>query len=113
MFRKLSLSAAALLIAAGAAFADDIVGNWKTDSGDTAAIAGGGPFSVTVKTGKHAGKRIGTLNAAGDGNYTGEITDPATDKTYDGKASLSGDTLKMSGCVLGGLYCRTQNWKRM
>lgn len=113
MLRKLSLAACALLIATAGAFADDIVGNWKTDSGETAAIAGGGPFSVTIKTGEHAGKRIGMLNAAGGGKYTGEITDPATDKTYSGKASLSGNSLKMSGCVLGGLICKSQNWQRM
>ncbi|MGC4026470.1 MAG: DUF2147 domain-containing protein [Mesorhizobium sp.] len=113
MFRKIGVTAAALLIATSAAFADDIVGNWKTNSGETAAIAGGGPFSITIKTGKYSGKRIGTLNAGGDGKYTGEITDPATDKTYSGKAALSGDSLKMSGCVLGGLICKTQNWKRM
>lgn len=113
MLRTISITTAALLIATGAAFADDIVGNWKTDSGETAAIAGAGPFSITVKTGKHAGKRIGTFNAAGNGKYTGEITDPATDKTYSGKAALSGDRLKMSGCVLGGLICQNQNWQRM
>ncbi|MCO5063081.1 MAG: DUF2147 domain-containing protein [Rhizobiaceae bacterium] len=113
MFRRFSHTAAALLFMTGVACADDIVGNWKTDSGETAAITGGGPFLVTVKTGKHAGKRIGTLSTAGDGKYTGEITDPATDKTYSGKAALSGDNLKMSGCVLGGLICKSQNWQRM
>ena len=113
MLHRFGLTAAALLLATGACFADDIVGNWKTDSGETAAIAGSDSFSITIKTGKYAGKRIGTLNAAGDGRYSGEITDPATDKTYAGKASLSGNSLKMSGCVLGGLICKTQNCKRM
>jgi uncharacterized protein (DUF2147 family) len=113
MFRKLSMALAATLMMAGAAFADDINGNWRTDSGETAAITGGGPFAITLKTGKHAGKRIGTFSASGGGKYTGKITDPANDKTYSGKATIAGSTLKMSGCVLGGLICRTQNWKRM
>lgn len=113
MLRKIVFTTAALLIATSAAFADDIVGNWKTDLGETAAIAGNGPFSITLQTGKYTGKRIGSLNAGGDGRYSGEITDPATDKTYSGKAALSGNSLKMSGCVLGGLICKTQNWKRM
>ncbi|RFC68727.1 MULTISPECIES: DUF2147 domain-containing protein [Mesorhizobium] len=112
MLRKIGFTTVALLIATSAAFADDIVGNWKTDSGETAAIAGTGPFSITLQTGKYTGKRIGSLNAGGDGRYSGEITDPATDKTYSGKAALSGNSLKMSGCVLGGLICKTQNWKR-
>ena len=113
MLGKVGLTAAALLMAAGAALADDIVGNWKTNSGETPAITGGGPFSITLQTGKYTGKRIGTLDAAGGGKYTGDITDPATDKTYSGKATLSGDSLKMSGCVLGGLICKNQDWQRM
>lgn len=113
MLRKVALAAAAAVFMSGAALASDpIVGNWTTDSGETAAIAGGGPFRITLKTGKHAGKRIGNLNADGSGKYSGEITDPANDKTYSGKATLSGNSLKMSGCVLGGLICRSQNWKR-
>ena len=113
MFRTLTLAVAATLFVSGAALAaDPIVGNWRTDSGETAAITGGGPFAITLKTGKHAGKRIGSMSASGGGKYAGEITDPANDKTYSGKATLSGNNLRMSGCVLGGLICRSQNWKR-
>jgi uncharacterized protein (DUF2147 family) len=98
----------------GMAFADPIEGNWKTASGATAAIAGGGDsFSITLKSGKHAGKRIGSFKAAGDSKYTGNITDPETDKTYSGKASLSGSSLKMSGCVFGGLICKSQTWSKL
>lgn len=110
MIRKIALGAAALLLAVGTAYADPIDGNWKTQSGETASIAGGG---ITLKTGKHAGKRIGQMNPSGGGKYTGTITDPANDKTYKGKATLTGSTLKMSGCVAGGLICRTQTWKKM
>jgi len=53
--RRLSLVAAALLMATGAAYADPIEGNWKTASGETAAISGGGSFSIVLKTGKYAG----------------------------------------------------------
>ncbi|TIT18136.1 MAG: DUF2147 domain-containing protein, partial [Mesorhizobium sp.] len=52
MFRKVSLAVAATLIMASAAFADPIEGNWKTQSGETAAIGGGGAFAITLKTGK-------------------------------------------------------------
>ena len=97
MFRKVSLALAATLIMTGAAWADPIEGNWKTQAGDTAAIVGGGSFSITLKTGK----------------YAGSITDPANDKTYSGKATLSGTSLKMSGCVLGGLICKSQTWHKL
>ncbi|TIU33013.1 MAG: DUF2147 domain-containing protein, partial [Mesorhizobium sp.] len=41
------------------------------------------------------------------------ITDPETDKTYSGKATISGASLKMSGCVLGGLICKSQTWHKL
>lgn len=113
MLRKISLAVAASVIMAGAAWADPIEGSWRTQSGETASIGGGGPFAITLKSGKHAGKRIGSLSASGGGKYSGKITDPANDKTYTGKATLSGSTLKMSGCVLGGLVCRTQTWSKL
>ncbi|WFP62050.1 DUF2147 domain-containing protein [Mesorhizobium sp. WSM4904] len=113
MFRKVSLALAATLIMAGAAWADPIEGNWKTQAGSTAAIAGSGSFSITLKSGKYAGKTIGSFKAAGDNKYTGTITDPETDKTYSGKATLSGASLKMSGCVLGGLICKSQTWHKL
>ncbi|MDX8503012.1 DUF2147 domain-containing protein [Mesorhizobium sp. VK4C] len=113
MFRKVSLALAATLIVAGAAWADPIEGNWKTQAGSTAAIAGSSTFSITLKSGKYSGKTIGSFKAAGDNKYTGTITDPETDKTYSGKATLSGASLKMSGCVLGGLICKSQTWHKL
>ena len=64
-------------------------------------------------TGKYKGKGIGKISAQGDGKYSGSITDPATDKTYNGRASISGSSMKMKGCVLGGLLCKSQNWTKM
>ena len=99
MIRTLVL-AGALALAAGLAQADEpIVGNWKTRAGDTAVIARcGGAYCITLKTGKYAGKKIGRLSGAG-GSYSGEITDPADDKTYSGSGTISGGSLKMQGCM--------------
>jgi uncharacterized protein (DUF2147 family) len=114
MFRISSMVFAAAMVLAGTALADPIEGNWKTQSGETAAIGGcGDAFCITLKTGKHAGKQIGKMTAGGEGNYAGSITDPAEDKTYKGKAKLSGSALKMSGCVFGGLICKSQNWSKL
>jgi uncharacterized protein (DUF2147 family) len=114
MFRISSMVLAAAMVLAGTALADPIEGNWKTQSGETAAIGGcGDAFCITLKTGKHAGKQIGKMTAGGEGNYAGSITDPAEDKTYKGKAKLSGSALKMSGCVFGGLICKSQNWSKL
>lgn len=114
MFRKVSLAFAACIVMAGAAYADPIEGDWKTDKGSTAGISScGGSFCIKLKSGEHSGKSIGKFKADGGGAYSGNITDPANDKTYSGKATLAGSNLKMKGCVLGGLICRTQNWKKL
>lgn len=106
--------AAALLaaFASPALSAEPIEGNWKTASGETAAIAPcGGAFCITLKTGAHAGKQIGKLAGTG-ASYTGEITDPKDDKTYSGSAAVSGAMLKLKGCVLKVL-CKSQNWSKL
>lgn len=109
----LTAAAIATLFSVSAQAADPIVGNWRTESGETANIApcGGDNFCVVLKTGTYAGKNIGSL-VNDNGNYTGKVTDPATDKTYRGKASIQGSSMKMSGCVLGGLICQHQTWTK-
>lgn len=114
MLRKTVLAAAALVAfgISGAWAAEPIEGKWKTQSGETAAISAcGSAFCVTLQTGKYSGKQIGKMSGAGM-KYKGSITDPATDKTYSGSASISGSSMKMRGCVLGVL-CRSQTWTKM
>ncbi len=112
MGKRLLLAIAASVAMTGAALADPIEGNWRTQSGETAAIGKcGGAYCITLKTGDHAGKRIGRL-AGGDGNYSGTITDPDDDKEYSGSASVSGSNMRLKGCALK-IFCKTQNWKKM
>ncbi len=110
--RLLSAIALTALMSASAIAAEPIVGNWKTQTGSTAAIAScGGAYCITLKTGKHAGKQIGKVSGAG-GDYSGEVTDPESDKTYSGSASVNGNSLKLKGCVLAVL-CKSQTWSRL
>ena len=114
MLGRLSLMAAATLFMAGAASADPIEGNWRTQSGATAAIHNcGGAFCITLKSSQYKGKQIGRFAAQGPNEYTGSITDPETDRTYNGRGSLRGRTLQMKGCVLGGLICKSQTWTKL
>nr|WP_249136343.1 DUF2147 domain-containing protein [Bradyrhizobium tropiciagri] len=106
--RKLSLAVAALVMTASAAHAEPIDGAWITARGDTAVISGG---TITLKTGKYAGKTIGSMKPAGDGKYAGTITDPQDDKTYSGTAKLVGSSLELTGCAMS-VFCRTQTWKK-
>ncbi|MBO6725709.1 MAG: DUF2147 domain-containing protein [Rhizobiaceae bacterium] len=112
MIRSMALALGVLL--STVAFADPIEGNWRTDSGETARISGGSTFTIVLQTGTHKGRRIGSLKADGGGKYSGEITDPANDKTYSGRGTLNGNNLQMKGCLkLLNWPCRTQNWQRM
>ena len=112
MIRTLITAGALVAAMATPVLADPILGNWKTKSGETAAIAScGGSFCVTLKSGKHAGKRIGKMKGS-DGRYSGTITDPSKDKTYSGSASIAGNTMKMKGCVLS-ILCRSENWTKL
>jgi uncharacterized protein (DUF2147 family) len=111
--KRLVIAMAALAATATIAYAEDpIVGNWKTELGDTAAISAcGSGFCITLKSGKHAGKQIGTFKGK-DGSYEGKITDPDANKTYDGSLTVSGNALKMKGCVLK-VVCESQTWPRL
>jgi uncharacterized protein (DUF2147 family) len=104
---------AGLVLSAGLAnAAEPIIGNWKTEAGTTAAIDPcGGGYCITLKTGKHAGERIGTFNGK-DGHYSGKITDPDAKKTYDGVMTVSGNTVTMKGCVMR-VFCQSQTWTRL
>lgn len=111
---KLTGAAAAFLLAMRAlvSAAEPIEGNWKTESGETAAISKcGSAYCVTLKTGKHSGKQIGKMSGSG-ASYSGEITDPANDKTYSGSGAVSGNSLKMKGCVMA-VFCKSQTWTRL
>ena len=50
---------------------------------------------------------VDRLSFSGKGSdYRGKITDLSNGKTYTGKARVDGNSMKLSGCVLGVL-CRT------
>jgi len=53
-----------------------------------------------------------TLKETGSGTYAGTLYDPESGKTYSGKAKLLGDAVELSGCVMGGLICKSSTWRR-
>lgn len=111
-FASAALAASLVLATGPVAFADIIEGNWKTKSGETAAISKcGGSYCIKLKTGTHAGKTIGRLKGS-DGTYNGTITDPEDDAEYSGSAKVKGSSMKLKGCAFKVL-CRTQNWKKL
>jgi len=110
---RVTILVAALVFSASAVLADEpIVGNWKTGEGDTAAIAHcSSGYCVTLKTGKYAGRQIGRMQGKGS-IYSGELTDPVDNKTYNGSGTVSGNTVRMQGCVLK-VFCKSQTWTKL
>ena len=54
------------------------------------------------------------LKPSGDGQWTGSLYDAEDGRTYTGKLNIVDERhVKVSGCVLGGLFCQTQTWTRV
>ena len=130
--KKIALAAAMLAALAAPAFADPVEGMWKTKPDDNGnfgyiqmAPCGDRFCGTLIKSfgpdGKpfaspNIGKRIvWDMVAQGGGAYgDGKVWSPDRDKTYNSKLALTGDSLAVSGCVLGGLICRNGgNWTRV
>ena len=126
-----SIVAVAFLIPS-AAVAQDVNGIWQTEPGDTGGFLHvtiapcGEKVCGTIRTAfdgdkkvvadyEHIGKRlIWDMAVDGDSSWkSGKIWAPDRDKTYKGKGKLNGNSLSMSGCVLGGLICQSQKWSRL
>ena len=120
--------AVAFATLAGAAAADPLEGVWQTQEDDGAyahvTIAPCGPaFCGHITRSFKAGAEFASPNngkqividmvPAGDGSYAGQVWRPSNDKIYTGKMVISGDSMKLSGCVAGGLFCKAQTWTRI
>ncbi len=127
--KHLKLAFTFLLGMSSAAFAaDPIEGVWKTQVDDgayahvTIAPCGGyfcGVISRTFNdTGEYKSPNQGkqlvrNMSAEGNGSYAGKVWRPSNNKIYIGKIDVSGNTLKLRGCIAGGLLCSKQTWSRL
>lgn len=118
---------AASLVATPALAQDPAEGRWQTQPGDDgrygvveitpcgadlcgtlveAYDAGGAPIEDAEQI-----AIITAMGIDGGGAYSGgRIYAPDRDRTYNSKMALTGDVLKVSGCVFG--ICRDQTWTR-
>jgi uncharacterized protein (DUF2147 family) len=58
------------------------------------------------------GLQVVALKSTGNDSYAGTLYDTESGKTYSGKAKFSGQDVELSGCVLGGLICKSSVWRR-
>lgn len=128
---KTLITAAALaILTTTAAFADPILGTWRTikddngNFGDIRISTCGSKICGVLATSYNSegkawkspndGKRlIWDMVPEGGGAYSGgKVWAPDRDKTYSGKLSLNGSKLTVKGCVLG--ICRNGGvWTRV
>ncbi len=127
--KRLMTSVALVLVSAtGVSAADPVEGVWQTEVDDGAyalvTIAPCGPnlCGVISRTfnadGEYASENIGKtlvidMAPKGGGKYEGQVWRPSNNKIYIGKMDLSGDRIKLRGCVADGLPCSSQNWIRV
>ncbi len=104
--------AACAVVSVPAIAAEPIVGMWKRGNGTLIEFAPcSGGFCGTVRSGEYSGQPIGTMAGSGD-SYQGTVNVLDEGKTYKGKATVNGNMMKMSGCVMGGLICRGEDLTR-
>ena len=108
--------------------ADPAVGVWKTQPDDGAYAhvkmtpCGGAICGTSQRTfnasGEYKSENIGKqlvidMKPDGSGKYAGKVWRPSNNKIYIGKMTVAGNSLKLSGCVAGGLLCSKQDWQRV
>ena len=127
--KKIMMTAVAAICLAGGALADPLEGLWQTAKDDNGnfghvqvAPCGAALCGTLVKSFDASGSEIASeftgrniiseTTANGDGAYRGKVYAPDRDKTYNSRLQLSGNSLAVSGCVLG--ICREGgNWTRV
>jgi uncharacterized protein (DUF2147 family) len=127
--KKLLMIVASLFAFSTAAAAQEAaVGIWQTEVDDgayahiTIAPCGNAVCGVISRTfnddGEYQSENIGKtlvidMVPQGGGAYEGQVWRPSNNKLYIGKMDVSGDALRLRGCVAGGLLCSSQNWARV
>ncbi|MEM6661188.1 MAG: DUF2147 domain-containing protein [Pseudomonadota bacterium] len=126
--------AAGLALMASTALANDVFGVWKSApndeggyihvdigpcAGDGAKVCGKILEAFAADPNAPAPEWVGRniiqdMVADGSNEWDdGTIWAPDDNETYSSTMELKGDVLTVSGCVLGGLICRGQDWTRV
>ena len=120
---RLRLALTAFLLTTSPGLADDVLGTWSRDNGavrvrfDTCGDAICGNIAW-LKPGADTKAKVGQrlffdMRTAGANSWIGKAASPDNGSIYSGKMSIEGSTLSTSGCIVGGLICKSANWTRV
>ncbi|WP_439575143.1 DUF2147 domain-containing protein [Phreatobacter sp.] len=135
MMKPFAIAAAALAAAltAAPALAQSPIGTFASQTGDTRVRFAdcGGQICGTIvsvrgqtrdeknenaslRNRNLVGVRMITMRPAGANAWQGTLYNFQDGKTYNGRMSMPGaNSMSLSGCVMGGLICRSQTWTRV
>ncbi|MGO8738507.1 DUF2147 domain-containing protein [Rhodoblastus sp.] len=125
-FDRRALSAAVLALAAlasagAAAASQEAEGVWLREDGASKirfepcgdALCGTVIWLRNPRSKAHVGEKVFFDMVRADQNsWKGHAFNPDDGKTYGGRMVVSGKKLRTSGCVFGGLICKTMYWVR-
>jgi uncharacterized protein (DUF2147 family) len=85
---------------------NDETGKPKTDKNNADAAKRGRPLiGVPI---------VLSMKPSGTDKWAGQVYNAEDGKTYSGSVTLTGATsLKLEGCVMGGMICKGQTWTRV
>jgi uncharacterized protein (DUF2147 family) len=131
---RLVLGFILLIAAAAPATAQKLspAGTWVSQTGDTRVRIApcGGQMCGTIAWVKSPGKdvhnpdpaqrgrdlvgiRMITMSASGADQWKGTLYRYTDGQTFSGSMKMTGqNTMELSGCIAGGLICRSQTWSR-
>jgi len=105
------LASGFILASVQLAYADPIVGSWKTGDGALVGISKcGSSFCVDVLDGEYKGKRSGKLKKS-DGGYTGTLKQFSSGISFTGNATVSGNTMKLIAKKFG-VVVKRDTWRK-
>lgn len=119
----LCLALTAFLLTTSPSVADEVLGTWLRDNGalrvkfETCGDAICGNI-VWLKPGSDSKAKVGQrlffeMQPTGANSWTGKAANPDSGSIYSGKMSVKGSALNTSGCIVGGLICKSANWRKV
>jgi uncharacterized protein (DUF2147 family) len=72
---------------------------------------------VWIKPGSDVKAKLGQrlfydLHSDGTNSWSGKAVSPSNGSVYLAKMSVEGASLSITGCVVGGLVCKSMKWRR-